>query len=653
MRKYKKSTIEVENVFLDGLVKKHSNDFELKDKKIESPIKIRIFQLILIAGIFTFFFLLAYSFKESILEHKKYDQLWLANRFINQKIKSERGIIYSRGMVPLVKNIDSFSLYFNPSAFSENDRAEEEKIIKEVSEIIGTTPDSLKEKINEQEKKERFILLKNNLNREELVWLEVKKDELKGITIKKETRRRYLEGSEFSHIIGYLGKISKEELESKGKNDYSLNDYIGKVGIEKEYENYLAEKKGILEIERNVKGKIISKKIKETPASGDNLVLSIDAGLEKKSAEAINRFLNNGIGTGGAVVALDPRNGDVLALVSLPTFDNNLFAKGITSAELEKINSEKGNPQFNRVIRGLYPTGSVIKPLISIAALDEKVITPETNLFCPKELCLKNKYSGKLKCFADWKFHGWATVRRAIAESINPFFYMVGGGYERPAGADPRLPKRFKGLGVERIKKWLDKFGWDKKTGIDLPGEITGRIPDPEWKKEHFKTPAQKEWHIGDTYNLSIGQGYIMITPIEIATAFQAIANGGIIYQPRLVKEIISASGKKEEIKPKILNSHFFSNFADSIVREGMRMAVSPKAGTIPFLNNLPVKVAAKTGTAQTPKDEVYHNWVVAFAPYDDPEIVIVVLVENVKGEHIIAQKAAREILEWYFKNKH
>ncbi len=639
MKKIKIRTIEIEDVFLDGMIRKNEEDFEIKDKKIENPLRKRAFLIILAAGFFSFFFLSAYSFKLSIIDHQKYNQEWVNNRFVDKKIKAERGIIYDRNKKPLVENIDSFSLCANTAKIDG-------KTLSVISKILGISQKEIEKKINSKKNNQEKIILKKNLKREEIILLETKKNELNGIEIKKATKRRYLGGIEFSQIIGYLGKISKKEIEKK--EGYKANDFIGKTGIEKEYENYLVEKKGIIEIERDAKGNIIAEKTKELPRSGNDLVLTIDYGLEKKSAEALNEFLSKGIGTGGVVIAIDPRNGDILSLVSSPSFDNNLFSKGISPDELKKINSQKGKPQFNRAISGLYPTGSVIKPLISIAALEEKIVNENTKIFCPLKLCLENKYSKNLECFADWKFHGWTDVKKAIAGSVNPFYYMVGGGYVRPKEADKRLPKRFKGLGPEKIKEWLEKFNWGKKTLIDLPGEKTGRIPSPEWKKNHFKSPIAKIWHTGDTYNLSIGQGYIMITPIEVAAAFQAIANDGTIYQPRVVKEIIS--GKKEkEIKPNVLNSGFFNNYFGKIVKEGMRMAVVSEEGTAPLLRNLPVAAAAKTGTAQTPRKDTYHNWIVAFAPYDKPKIVLVVLVENVKGEHIIAQKVAQEILSWYF----
>jgi penicillin-binding protein 2 len=232
---------------------------------------------------------------------------------------------------------------------------------------------------------------------------------------------------------------------------------------------------------------------------------------------------------------------------------------------------------------------------------------------------------------------------------------MIGGGYDAPPISskyfDSRLPRHFEGLGVERINKYLRLFGLGKETGIDLPGEVEGRVPTPEWKKNYFKDPVNQKWYLGDTYNLSIGQGFILATPLQIATAFQAIANGGKIFKPKIAKEILDAEGKvKKELNPEILKENFVSKESLRIAKEGMCQAVSSPSGSAFYLSTLPVKVCAKTGTAQIyPKKEIYHNWITVFGPSENPEILLTVVIEEVKGTRIVAQKVAKQILEWYF----
>jgi len=642
-KKFNSQPIEMEEIFLDDFLRNKKKDFEMLDRKVEFPLGERIFYSFFIIAVICFLFLIALTFKLNVLNYKKYNELALANKFLNLKISSERGVIYDSQMRQLVFNEPFFEIFF------DKNKDITENVIKEISNVIKIPPQTLKEKIDESS--ERFVLLSNNISQEQLIVLEAKKDNLQGVVIKKINKRRYIQGENLSHILGYTGRISLKEL-NEFEDKYDLTDYVGKEGLEKEYEGFLAEKKGILKIERDVHGKQISKKIEQAPASGKSLVLNIDLSLQEKISETLKDIINRRIGTAAAAVALNPKNGDVLALVSLPSFDNNLFSGGISQADLNRLNNNPHKPQLNRVIGGVYSIGSTIKPIISIAALEEGIITETTRLFCPKKLCLENRFSKQLECFADWKFHGWADVKRAIAESINPFFYMIGGGYTSPSSADPRLPKYFKGLGIDKIDEWLSKFNFGNYTNIDLPGEVKGRVPSPEWKQKYFSNqkPVFQKWYQGDTYNLSIGQGYILVSPMQLAVAYQAIANQGKIFKPHIVKKILS--NKDEIIKPEIIKQISLDSKNISIVRQGMREAVSSPAGSAHALNSLPVKVAAKTGTAQIPKKGIYNNWIVVFGPYEDPEIILVILVEKVKGLQAVVQPAAYNILQHYFSPK-
>jgi penicillin-binding protein 2 len=304
----------------------------------------------------------------------------------------------------------------------------------------------------------------------------------------------------------------------------------------------------------------------------------------------------------------------------------------MSNKELEDI---KNNPQFslfNQALSGVgYPTGSIIKPIIGIAALEEGIITPQTKIYCPEKICVANKYTGGEQCFHDWKFHGTSDIYRAIAESINPFFYTIGGGY-----------KGIRGLGVEKIKAWLEEFGWGQKTGIDLPEEGKGILPS-----------LDGAWYLGDTYHLSIGQGPFAATPLQVASAFSAIANGGTLYQPKIVKEITkNLEGETkiiEEKSPIVVNPQVASQEMIQVIREGMRQSVTSVQGSARILNNLNVKVAAKTGTAQTGQEKHYHNWIVAFAPYQDPEIVLVLMIKDVPEQMVAVRGISRDILEWFF----
>lgn len=647
--------LEIEEIFLDDFLKKRGENSEVLERKIEAPLKKRVFWLFSFLGIVLFLFLIASSFKLQILGYEKYNTLSLGNKFLNLQIKAERGVIYDRNMTQLVFNTATFDLYSRPSKLPE-EKEEREKVLTKVSEITNLSLSDLEEEIKEDS--QDLVLLSANLPSRQLILIETQIENLPGIEIKKKVKRNYLPEKSLSHILGYLGKISSQELENLGQG-YEIENYVGKEGLEKEYEKILAEVKGILEIERDAQGRVISQKIKQNPCSGNSLVLTLDLDLQKKITQTLTEILRGGEGTAAASLALDPNSGEILASVSLPTFNNNLFAQGISQKDLEALNQDPRNPQLNRVIGGVYPIGSTIKPLIGIAALEEEIIKEETTFFCPLELCLEHKYTKELECYSDWKFHGLTSIKKAIAESVNPFFYIIGGGYEAPKSADPRLPRYFEGLGSKKIAQWLRNFNFGEKTGIDLPGEVAGRVPDPEWKENYFsdRPRAQQLWYLGDTYNLAIGQGYILVSPLQVAVAFQAIANQGEIFKPRLVKKNLSSDEecspnqdfKEEEIEKEILKEISISPESIEIARGGMRQAVTSPSGSAFSLNDLAVKVAVKTGTAQTPKEDVYHNWITLFAPYEKPEILLVIVIENVKGTRVVAQKAAREIIEWYF----
>ena len=633
----KNGEIELEEIFLDNFLEKQKGNFEISDKKLEVPLTKRILYFFLFASFIFIAILWVSCFRLQITKGEDYKILSEKNKFAVFKLQAARGVIYDRNLEQLVWNQSSFDLVLDESQLPKEESKRNE-IIKEVSEIVGSN-------INISTGENVVV---KDLPYQTLISLEAEIENFPGFKIRENSIRKYKTDGNLAHLLGYMGKIRASELEKC--QDCSISDFVGREGLEKSYEEVLKEKKGEIQIERTAEGKEISRKTVKYPQSGNSLVLTLDFSLQKKIAEALSKTLREVGSQEGAVVALDPRNGNVLASVSFPPFDNNLFARGIKSEELQKLNEDERKPQVNRVISGLYPIGSTIKPLIGSAALEEGIIKETTQFYCPLELCVEHKYTGEPECFSDWEFHGLTDIKRAIAESVNPFFYIIGGGYIRPKFADSRLPQHFEGLGVERIKRYLELFGLGKKTGIDLPGEVEGRVPSPEWKKDYFKNQSrvQQIWYLADTYNLSIGQGYLLATPIQIASAFSAIANGGILYQPKLVDKIIN-SEKESEKKSKIIRKDFISPKNLEIIRQGMRQAVASPNGSASSLNSLPVKVAAKTGTAQIGLEEVYQNWITVFAPYDEPEIVLTVLIEKVKGTRIAAQKTAYEILEWYF----
>ncbi|MDD5433474.1 MAG: penicillin-binding protein 2 [Candidatus Pacebacteria bacterium] len=650
--------VEIEEIFLDKLAKTREQETDIGSIKLEVPLTRANFLLLIAVVALIFLFFICFAFYFQVFGYDNFSALAVQNSSIVSHFQAERGIIYDRNMEQLVKNEATFDLYLNTETLPSSTTAT--VVLKSLSGLIELAEPSplLEAESWALPPIEKRILIKQNLSQMDLVLLETKKEQMPWLEVKKHIIRDYTANACLGHVLGYLGKISQTEYQNL-KESYDFSDYIGRAGVEKTYEDILREKRGVIQTERDALGNELSQQIISPPSSGDHLILSLDLALQKKATQALSSALASIGGTKGVVLALNPQNGEVLAFVSMPCFDNNLFARGITTEELNQINENKSNPLLNRAVAGLYPTGSTIKPFMASAALEEGIITPNTTLYCPAVLCVENQFQkDQATCFPDNKFHGWTNVKRAIAESVNPFFYMMGGGYQSPGPNSkfyvPEMPKNFIGLGIIRVKEYLNLFGFGEKTGIDLPGEGEGRVPDPDWKQEYFKTALEQKWYLGDTYNLSIGQGYLLATPLQLAVGYTALANGGQLIKPHLAKAFLPATSTQAiDFTPEITRENFISTSTLQTVREGMRQTVTSPAGSAFSLNSLPTSTAAKTGTAQAyGKAEIYNNWISVFAPYENPSIELVVMIEEVPGLQGTAQKTAREILAWYFNAK-
>ena len=633
---FEKREIEPHEVLLDKLAKKKEEELGISQKKFETPLFKRVFQGFFYFSILLLFLLFLRTFQFQVIEGKELSILAFENRYIFHKIQAQRGVIYDRNLKQLVFNRPSFDFVCEKNNLPQ-EGYERKRVLNEVSQILKIKPESLEKIIREAAESENFTFpVFQNLDNLTLLILETRIGELPGFEISENSIREYKEGETFSHLIGYMGKIKTEEL--RGESEfYSIFDYVGRDGVENSYEKVLRKNPGKIKIERDAKGNIISKEIVSLPESGKSLVLYLDSDLQRKIKETLEKKVKEVGAKGAAAVALDPKTGGVLAQVSLPGFDNNIFSKG-NQKEIQELLDPKNDSLFNRAIKGKYLTGSTIKPLIASAALEEKIISPDKKINAQGKISVQDQWNPeKIWEYKDWAVHGWTDMRKAIAQSVNVYFYTIGGGYGDQ-----------KGLGPTKIKEYLEKFGWNQKTGIDLPGEAEGFIPDREWKK---RTLGQGWWD-GDTYNLSIGQGFLQITPLEVAASFVPIANGGKLLKPQIVQKIVD-EGKNtvKEFESVILKESFIDPENLKVVREGMRHAVtgenSPKASAT-LLNSLPVSAAAKTGTAELGGD-YYHNWLTVFAPYDDPQIVLTIVIERVKGVKVATLPVAQEILEWYF----
>ena len=644
-KNYFKKEIEPHEVLLDKLAKKKEKEFGLSEKKLEVPIfkPLQLFRFFLIIIII---FLFVRVFQLQIIEGKHFSLESQTNRYIFYKTQAQRGVIYDRHFNQLVFNQEIFNLICQKEKLPK-DQIQRDKILAEVSQILKITPEELRKKI---EKENSPILVSENLDRKLLIILETRISQLPGFEIGRSSLRYYPEGEYFSHLIGYMGKVTAEQL-SEEPEMYSPLDDVGKYGLEASFEKILRKKPGKMKIERNALGKVISQEIVSLPESGKSLVLWLDSSLQKKIRELLQKRVLKLGAKKAAAVAMDPQTGGILALLSLPSFDNNIFSY----RDIEKISKllkDSDQPLFNRAISGEYVPGSTIKPLIAAGILEENIIDPLKKIDCQGKIIIPNPWDPSSPTIKkDWKTHGLTDLRKAIAESCNVYFYTVGGGFGKQEG-----------LGVRKIKKYLELFGWGKEVGIDLFGEAKGLIPDPEWKEKYFRDPEEKIWRDGDSYNLAIGQGFISVTPLQVATAFSAIANGGTLFQPQIVQKIVDPSKNViEEIKPKIIRENFMNHQNLEIVREGMHQAVTGKnspSATAILLNSLPVSAAAKTGTAEIYRagKKFYHTWVTVFAPYENPEIVLTLVIEDVPERGIEHQltilPVAKEVLEWYFSQK-
>ncbi|HBB56531.1 TPA: hypothetical protein DEW47_00710 [Patescibacteria group bacterium] len=444
-----------------------------------------------------------------------------------------------------------------------------------------------------------------------------------------EKERLYTDMDGLSHTLGYVGLPSKEDIESD--KDILLNMEIGKSGVEKNFEKELRGIVGTALAERDSQGNIISESVQTHPQSGDNIYLSIDAKLQSEMYKILGDTAKNNKFSGGVGIIMDARTGEIISMASWPEYDSQIMSRGKPADKINAFLTDDHKPFLNRAISGLYAPGSVVKPMVAIAALNEGIISPDKQIFSSGSISVQNPFYPEIKSvFKDWKAHGWVDMKRALAVSSDVYFYEIGGGYEE-----------IRGLGINKLEEYAKMFGLGDGTGIDLPSEASGVVPSQEVKKQN--NPGDPLWRIGDTYISSIGQGYFLSTPLEIAVYTAAIANNGILLKPKIVKDenLSEYDGKKI----KIPDEYF------KIVKEGMRMAVT--GGTAQGLSRPEVKIAAKTGTAETGAGKRFiHSWIMGFFPYENPKYIFTMLLENgPAGTTTGAPYATSRLLDWIAKN--
>lgn len=562
-----------------------------------------------------------------IVQGERFTYLSENNRIRLKKIPGTRGMVLDRKGQLMVDSRPSFDLIFVPE-----DASDPEETLHHLARLLRRDERELRDLLNENKNRPRFeeIVLGKDIEWSTVVAVEAHQTDLPGVTLRIRPRRSYLNEGMAAHLLGYLGEIGPRQLKVQKDKGYGMGDEIGQFGLESRWEGYLRGRNGGEQVEVDALGRRVRvlQEVEDVP--GNNVFLTLDRDLQATAYQALQ-------GKQGAMVVLDVRSGAILALVSTPAFDPNVFAKGITAEEWRALTQDRLNPLNNRAIQGQYAPGSTFKIVLATAALEEAAINPETRIFDPGYLVVGNRR------FRDWKErgHGWVDLHRAIVESCDVYFYQLG-----------------QRLGVDRIAQYARAFGLGEKTGVSLDNEKAGLIPDAEWKKRRFGQP----WFPGETPSVAIGQGYVTVTPLQMANLMAAVANGGTLYRPWFVRRIESLDGKLiREYGPTVMRSLKLKDGTLEFVRNALKDVVNSGAGTGGQARSSLVEIAGKTGTAQVTQmhEKVvksehlsYFNkdnaWFVAYAPAEKPEIAVVTLVEHGGHGGSAAAPLAKMVIEQY-----
>lgn len=555
-------------------------------------------------------------------------------------VPAPRGTIYDREGTVLADSKTAFSATLNVREFVDNESLRPDTV-RAIENILGIAPDDLANSINEESAGDFAspIVLAEDLTQNELVNLQA--INLSTITIARNFVRDYPQGDVFSSVVGYTGRASQSDLAANPS--LNSNEAIGKTGIEAVYNASLRGKPGVTVQYRDAQGKLLHEEQKSLPQIGDPVHLTIDGGLQSYFYSRLASGLRSLGKTVGLGLAIDPATGEILSLVNLPGFDNNVFSQSgaISNAEIKRLLSSPDKPLFNRAVSGFYSPGSTIKPLDAVAALKEGVIDPNREIFSNGYLLVPNQYNSSTPGkYLDWRYQGNVNLASALAQSSDVYFYIVGGG--SPPASTPLLndPSDYgiRGLGISQLYNWWKTFGLGKPTGIDLPGESVGFLPTPAWKEKQFGTP----WLLGDTYNVSIGQGDLLLGPLQLLNYITAIGNGGKMYKPFVnAASSLQMTGDLTALAPQIAE-----------VRKGMEQGVASPQGTAYLLHDLPVCVAAKTGSAQVQNNAQENALFVGYAPCKNPKIAILILIENSREGSLNAVPIAKDVLNWYYWNR-
>ena len=570
------------------------------------------------------------------LEHKHFKTLSENNRVRLMAIAPNRGLIYDRNGVVLAENRPSYRLEIIPEQVRDM-----EATLDGLAKIISLDEATLKRfgKAVKRSRKFEGVPLRTKLSDEEVARLAVNRHRFPGMEITARLGRHYPLEKRAVHVIGYVGRIDEEELKRVDAANYSGTSHIGKVGLERYYEAELHGQVGYQNVEVNVEGRILRVLEKTPPVPGNDLVLSLDAGLQAVAEDAMEEYT-------GAVIAMDPETGEVLAMASMPTYDPNLFVHGISVKDYKVLRDSPERPLFNRALMGQYPPGSTMKPFVGLAGLESKVIGHKEDIPCEGYYLLPNEE----RKYRDWKKegHGHTNLDEALEQSCDVYYYEL--AYR---------------LGIDRMHAFLQKFGFGEKTGLDTVGERSGLLPSREWKKR----TRNKIWFPGETLIAGIGQGYMLTTPMQLVAATSTLGMRGIPMRPHLLKEIhYPGDEQKHMVEPVSGEPIHLARPANwRHVIKGMISVVHGLRGTARLSGlGLDFKIAGKTGTAQVfgiAQDEEYdeetvarklrdHALFVAFAPHDKPQIAVAVIAENGGHGSSVAAPIARKVIDAWMEGE-
>ena len=580
-------------------------------------------------SIFVFFILIAYSYRLFTMQIIHGDQFKQKSQNISKRttlIPAQRGEIFDReANTPMVLNIDSFAVDIVPG---EVPRQEFDTVINRLSSILQIPVSQIEKKLPVSVRRDfRSIQIKSNVDYSMIVQVAENIDSLPGVSWHSKPVRNYVDTRSFSHIIGYVGDITTDELTRFYNKGYTSNSIIGKTGIEKQYDEILRGTDGVESRTVDAKGRYIENTTVVTPPKmGNNLVLTIDKRIQKLAEDALGPRI-------GAAIVLKPTTGEVLAMVSYPFFDQNIFGKEISSSLAKELFENPNNPLLNRAIGAHYPPASTFKVIMNTAILNEKAFPSETTVPCLGEIEYGNRV---FRCHIRKPGHGKLALNEALAKSCDVYYWTVCRDY----------------LGIEKIVDYAKRFGLGQSTEIDLPNEINGVLPSPKWKERKY----HEKWLNGDTMNMSIGQGFTLASPLQVANMACMVINNGVIYKPHLLKEIRDPSSGEviKTVQPEILHKENIGQEIFQQVRQAMNLVTIQGEARFPMKNPM-FRFAGKTGTAEVGLQDRWHSWMVAYGPYDAPTkdmVVVCIIVEAVNEWEWWAPYAANIILHGTLANQ-